>query len=277
MPVVRANSIEIYYEVQGTGEPLVLIPYLAADQACYAFQVAEYAKRFTCYTVDLRGAGLSAKPEGTYTTELFADDIAAFMQAAGIPAAHVSGLSLGAATGMWLAAKYPSLVKTLSLHSGWTVTDPYVRVVVEGWRTMARALGSVTEMIIQGIFPWCFTPEMYASRPEYVDALAEFVRGRPIPPVDVFLRQSDAVLSHDATAILGQIQAPTQVTFGRHDAVTSTRFAAPLTEAIKDTELVVFEDCAHAPIYENVEEFNARTLAFLMRHSRLEASGRGKP
>jgi pimeloyl-ACP methyl ester carboxylesterase len=142
---------------------------------------------------------------------------------------------------------------------------------------MARALGSVTEMIIQGIFPWCFTPEMYASRPEYVDALAEFVRGRPIPPVDVFLRQSDAVLSHDATAILGQIQAPTQVTFGRHDAVTSTRFAAPLTEAIKDTELVVFEDCAHAPIYENVEEFNARTLAFLMRHSRLEASGRGKP
>jgi pimeloyl-ACP methyl ester carboxylesterase len=93
MPVVRANSIDIYYEVQGTGEPLVLIPYLAVDQACYAFQVAEYAKQFTCYTVDLRGAGLSGKPEGAYTTELLADDIAAFMQAAGIPAAHVSGLS----------------------------------------------------------------------------------------------------------------------------------------------------------------------------------------
>src|ERR1700756_4267128 len=140
VPHVRANSIEIYYEVQGTGEPLVLIPYLAADQACYAFQVAEYAKRFTCYTGALRGAGLSAKPEGTYTTELFADDIAAFMQAAGIPAAHVSGLSLGAATGMWLAAKYPSLVKTLSLHSGWTATDPYLEGGVGSWQTMAQAL-----------------------------------------------------------------------------------------------------------------------------------------
>ena len=62
MPYVRANDIEVYYEVQGEGEPLVLIPYLAADQACYAFQVADYAKRFTCYTVDLRGAGLSGKP-----------------------------------------------------------------------------------------------------------------------------------------------------------------------------------------------------------------------
>ncbi|MGH9099056.1 MAG: alpha/beta fold hydrolase [Acidimicrobiales bacterium] len=264
---MRANNIDIYYEVQGQGEPLVLIPYLAADQACYAFQVADYAGQFTCYTVDLRGAGLSGKPEGTYTTELLADDIAAFMSAVGISSAHVAGLSLGAATGMWLAAKYPPLVKTLSLHSGWTATDPYLRVVVESWRTMAKALDSVTEVVIRGIFPWCFTPELYAARPEYVDSLADFVRGRPMPPVDAFLRQSGAVLSHDASEVLGLIQAPAQVTFGRHDAATSTRFAGPLTEAIKDSELVVFEDCAHAPIYQNVEEFNAKTLAFLSRHS----------
>jgi pimeloyl-ACP methyl ester carboxylesterase len=267
MPAVQANNIEMYYEVQGEGEPLVLIPYLAADQACYAFQVADYARHFTCYTVDLRGAGLSGKPAGTYTTELFADDIAAFMAAAGIDRAHVSGLSLGAATGMWLAAKYPSLVKSLSLHSAWPATDPYLRVVVETWRTMANGLADVTEMVIQGIFPWCFTPELYAAKPEYIESLADFVRGRPMPPVDAFMRQSGAVLSHDAAGVLGQIEAPTQITFGRHDAVTSTRFAGPLTEAIKDSELVVFEDCAHAPIYENVAGFNARTLEFLTRHS----------
>jgi pimeloyl-ACP methyl ester carboxylesterase len=267
MPAVQANNIEIYYEVQGEGEPLLLIPYLAADQACYAFQVADYASQFTCYTVDLRGAGLSGKPDGTYTTELLADDIAAFMTAAGIDRAHVSGLSLGAATGMWLAAKYPSLVKSLSLHSAWNATDPYLRVVVEAWRTIATGLGSVTDMVIQGIFPWCFTPELYSAKPDYIDSLADFVRGRPMPPVDAFLRQSEAVLSHDATGVLGQIEAPTQITFGRHDAVTSTRFAGPLTEAIKDSELVVFEDCSHAPIYENVAEFNARTLEFLTRHS----------
>src|SRR5579863_634444 len=104
MPVVQANGIDINYEVQGTGEPIVLIPYLAADQACYAFQVAEYAKQYTCYSVDLRGAGLSGKPDGEYTTELLADDVAAFMQAVGLRRAHVFGLSLGAAAGMWLAA-----------------------------------------------------------------------------------------------------------------------------------------------------------------------------
>jgi 3-oxoadipate enol-lactonase len=267
MPAVQANGIDIYYEVQGEGEPMVLIPYLAADQACYAFQVAEYAKHYTCFSVDLRGAGLSGKPDGVYTTELLAADIAAFMQAADIEQAHIFGLSLGAAIGMWLAARHPEKVKTLSLHSGWTASDPFLRTVVESWQIIAQALASVPEMIIQGIFPWCFTPEMYAARPEYVDALAEFVRGRPVSPVDAFIRQSGAVLAHDATAALGSIQAPTLITFGRHDLVTSTRFAAPLSEGIADSEVLVFEDCSHAPIYENVEEFNAQTLAFLQRHS----------
>jgi 3-oxoadipate enol-lactonase len=266
VPIVEANGIEINYEVEGEGEPMVLIPYLAADQACYAFQVAEYAKHFTCYSVDLRGAGLSGKPDGIYTTELFADDVAAFMEAAGIGRAHVFGLSLGAAAGLWLAAKYPERVKSLSLHSAWTASDPFLRAVVEGWQIIAQALASVPEMIVQGIFPWCFTPELYAARPEYIDSLGEFVRSRPMPPVDAFIRQSGAVLAHDATSALGSVRAPTLITFGRHDMVTSTRFAAPLSEGIADSEVLVFEDCAHAPIYEDVEGFNAQTLAFLQRH-----------
>jgi pimeloyl-ACP methyl ester carboxylesterase len=267
MPTVQANGIEINYDVQGEGEPMVLIPYLAADQACYAFQVADYAKHYTCYSVDLRGAGLSSKPEGVYTTELLADDVAAFMQAAGVGRAHIFGGSLGASAGTWLAAKYPEQVKTLQLHSAWDKTDPFLRVIVELWRIMAQGLDSVTEMVIAGIFPFCFTPEMYAARPDYVDALAKFVRGRPMPPVDAFMRQSEAVLTHDATAILGSVQVPTLITYGRGDIVTSTRFAAPLTEGIANTELMVFEDCAHAAIYEDVEGFNRQTLDFLQRYS----------
>src|SRR5712671_2845246 len=106
MPKVQVNELTMNYDQQGSGEPLVLIPYLAADYACYAFQVADYSKHFTCISVDLRGTGESDKPGGVYSTEMFADDVAALMQAIGIHKAHISGLSLGAATGMWLAGKY---------------------------------------------------------------------------------------------------------------------------------------------------------------------------
>ena len=266
MPRIRANSITINYDQQGAGEPLVLIPYLAADHACYAFQVAEYAKQFTCISLDLRGTGESDKPEGAYSTELLADDVAAFMEAARIRKAHVSGLSLGAAVGMWLAAKYPDKVQSLSLHSGWPKTDAFQRTIVEGWQVMANALG-VPDMIIRAIFPWCFTPELYAAKPDFIDSLAAFVRSRPAQSVADFIQQSAAVITHDVEAQLGRISAPTQITFGRHDQLTSTRFADRLKSGIRNSELLIFERTSHAPLYENVEEFNQKTLAFLQRYS----------
>jgi len=272
MPKVKANDVTINYEQQGNGEPLILIPYLTADHACYAFQVAEYAKQFTCISLDLRGTGGSDIPDGTYSTETLADDVAAFMRAIGISKAHVAGLSLGAAIGMWLAAKYPDTVTSLSLHSAWPKTDPYLKAVVEALQVMAKAMKSVPEMAIVGLFPWCLTPELYAAKPEYVQSLAAFVRSRPAQSLASFLQQSDAVIAHDAEAQLVRITAPTLITFGRHDAATSTRFADPLQRRIRNSEVVIFEGCSHAPIYESVEEFNQKTMSFLQRQRRSAAS-----
>ena len=176
MPKVKANNITLHYEQQGSGDPLVLIPYLAADNACYAFQVAEYSKHFTCISLDLRGTGESDKPNGSYSTEDLADDVAALMQALGIQRAHVSGLSLGAAIGMWLAAKHPEMVKSLSLHSAWPKSDAYLKNIIQILQVAAKGMGNVAEMVILCLFPWCFTPELYAAKPDYIQNLAAFVR-----------------------------------------------------------------------------------------------------
>ena len=267
MPKIKANNLTLNYEQQGSGEPLILIPYLAADHACYAFQVAEYARHFTCISLDLRGTGESDDPEDAYTTEDLAEDVAAFMKALGVTKAHVAGLSLGAVTGMWLAAKHPELVKSLSLHSPWPKTDPFAEAVVKSWQVTANALHSVREMIILALFPWCLTPELYAAKPDYIHSLAEFVRSRPAQSIDSFIRQSNAVIAHDLTKEMNRITAPTLITFGNRDVVTSTRFLDPLQRAIRNSEAVIFEGCSHAPIYEKVDEFNAKTLAFLRRHA----------
>lgn len=266
MPKIKANGITMNYDQQGSGEPMILIPYLAADHACYAFQVAEYSKHFSCISLDLRGTGETDKTDGPYSTEDLADDVAAFMQALGISRAHVSGLSLGAAIGMWLAAKYAQSVASLSLHSAWPKTDPYLKTVVESFQQTARGMGDVAEFLILALFPWCLTPELYAANPDYIQQLAAFVRSRPPQSVESFIQQSNAVISHDAEAQLSRIAAPTLITFGRHDAATSTRFADRLQRGIRNSELLIFEACSHAPIYEKVQEFNQKTLAFLQKH-----------
>ena len=74
------------------------------------------------------------------------------------------------------------------------------------------------------------------------------------------------MIAHDALAQLARIEAPTQITFGRHDLVCSPRFADAMKNGIRRASSLVFETCAHAAIYESVAEFNERTLHFLKRH-----------
>src|SRR5918911_1931734 len=265
MPQVDIDGVMINYDVQGQGEPLLLIPYTSADHACYAFQLPSYTEHFSCIAIDLPGSGESDKPPGPYSTDGHADQVAAFLGAIGIERAHVAGMSFGAAVGIHLAARHPRRVRSLSLHSGWHASDDYLKIVVEQWRTLASTLPTVADVVSQAIFPWCFTPEMYVDRPEFVDTLVDFVRGRPAQPVDAFLAQTEAVLAHDASAALGDVDVPTLITHGARDLVCSTRFAAPLKSGIGGAEPLGFYHPSHAGLHQDPETFNRTTLDFLLR------------
>ena len=75
----------------------------------------------------------------------------------------------------------PARVRSLSLHSAWATTDPFLRALLESWMALARGVPAVADAVILGIFPWCFTPEMYVERPDFIAGLEDFVRGRPGP------------------------------------------------------------------------------------------------
>jgi 3-oxoadipate enol-lactonase len=265
MPQVDVDGLTINYDVQGEGETLLLIPYTSADHACYAFQLPAYTQHFRCVAIDLPGSGQSDTPAGPYSTEGYADQVASFLGAIGVEQAHVAGMSLGAAVAMHLGARHPGRVRSLSLHSGWDTSDAYLKTVVGQWRTLASTLPTVADVVVDGIFPWCFTPEMYVERPEFVDTLVEFVRGRPAQTAEGFLAQLDAVVAHDASPVLAAIRAPTLITFGGRDLVCSTRFAGRLHGGIAGSELVVLEHLSHAGMHEDPEAFNRATLDFLLR------------
>ena len=264
MPRAEVPGASIHFEQQGRGEPLLLIPCLASDNACWAFQVPAYSEHFTCISVDLPGCGESPAPDGRPSTERQADELVALLDDLGVESAHVAGVSLGAAVGMQLAARHPGRVRSLSLHSAWHVTDAFMRACMASWRTQARAAPSIADFVVEGIFPWVFTPEMYAERPEVLAQFGEIVHTRPAQSLAGFTAQSQSVVDHDASAVLGDIAAPTLVTFGARDLLTSTRFAPPLLEGIADARLVVFDHLSHAGFNEDPDAFTAATLEFLL-------------
>ena len=117
MPVVRTNSIDLYYEVQGAGTPLVLLAGLGYPGWQWHRMAPLLAQRCQVFTLDNRGVGRSDKPAGPYTASLLAADTVGLLDALGIEQAAIMGHSMGGFIAQALALEYPQRVSKLILAS----------------------------------------------------------------------------------------------------------------------------------------------------------------
>lgn len=107
------NGLEMYYEVQGTGEPLVLLhgAYMTID--AMGELVPGLAETRQMIAVEQQGHGRTADIDRPITYEQMADDTAALLRHLGIGQADVFGFSMGGGIALQLAIRYPSLVRKL--------------------------------------------------------------------------------------------------------------------------------------------------------------------
>lgn len=110
-------DVQLYYEECGQGEPLILLHEKAVDCRMWDPVFYTLSKKFRVIRYDLRGYGKSGKPEVGYGY-LCADDLKNFMDAMGIPKAHLAGLSLGGMTVTEFIALYPQKVLSATISSG---------------------------------------------------------------------------------------------------------------------------------------------------------------
>src|SRR2546427_8353077 len=95
MLYVRVNDIQMYYEMHGDGEPLVVILGLGTDVSEWDGIIRWLAEKYKVLAFDNRGAGRTDKPDIPYSIEMMADDTAGLLQALGIKQAKVLRISLG--------------------------------------------------------------------------------------------------------------------------------------------------------------------------------------
>ena len=115
MPKARVKEIDIYYEVHGQGEPLILIMGLAGGHGAWFFQTRAFKKYYRVITLDNRGVGKTDKPSGPYTVKMMADDTVGLMDYLGVDKAHLLGVSLGSMIAQEIAISYPERVRKLIL------------------------------------------------------------------------------------------------------------------------------------------------------------------
>ncbi|HJU09381.1 MAG TPA: alpha/beta hydrolase [Candidatus Binataceae bacterium] len=262
MERARINGVEIAYELQGSGAPLVMIHGAQGDQTMFNNIASRVADHYRVLTFDQRGSGLSEKPHTPYTIALLADDTAALMDHVGFPVAHVLGVSMGGTIAQELALRHPAKVRSLILGCTTAGGPKAVRI---GGGAFAAAY-STKEMSAEergrALALAAFTKGYVDQHPEIIRTMVEARRQRPLDPVALEQRMK-AVLSHDAYERLAQIACPTLVITGKDDALVAWQNSQLIADRIPGSRLVVLEPAGHCFWLEQPQQSYDAFLNFL--------------
>jgi pimeloyl-ACP methyl ester carboxylesterase len=263
MGTVEANGREIYCEVHGNGEPLLLIAGFACDHTVWGLVLPALAKRFRVVVFDSRGMGRTAGPSPASTLEM-ADDAVAVLDALETGPAHVAGHSMGGMIAQQLALAHPQHVRTLTLVSACAQVGPRAQAVV----VSAAELAELVEPVVaaRAALPWMYSDAFFAT-PGVAEQTIKQMLANPFPPtVEGISRQSEAICAFDTSARLREIRCPTLVIAGREDILFPIEFARQLADGIPGAELVVLEHTAHLLVIESPDAVTAAMLEFLSKH-----------
>jgi pimeloyl-ACP methyl ester carboxylesterase len=272
MPHAGVNGQNLYYEVHGEGEPLVIVMGLSADLLAWALQIPEWSKHYRVIAIENRDVGRSSYADGPYEIEDMADDTLALADELGLDDFHLLGLSMGGAISQRVALKAPERVRSLTLCVTWGGAGPYG---AEKSRLMgAQAQRMTREEHIENLMLVTMSEGFYANA-EGVKWLRNLMLANPHPQkVEGFVRQLDACGRHEVRDRLGEIATPTHVIGAEHDVLVSPWKSTELAELIPGAELTMLERAPHAVNIEAAEGFNDAVLGFLSRQASETSSAR---
>jgi 3-oxoadipate enol-lactonase len=262
MPTAKVNGVNLYYELAGTGLPLVLVHGLQGDSTTFGQLPQVLARHFTVLTFDQRGSGLSEKPAGPLSTDLLADDTAALVRHLNLDPAAVFGTSMGGQVAQAVALRHPALVLRLILGCT-TPGGPHAVPVRRDALDFAYTMEPLSaEERARRLAEVAFSPVWLAEHPEVVGALVQARRERPLD-LDALSRRLEAFLVHDTFDALPGLRAPTLVVTGSPDALIPEANSRLLAEHLPQASLTILQPAGHLFWIERPEETIEALVGFL--------------
>ena len=280
MPYYPAGGLRLYYEdhdAARAGSPLVLLHGFGTHGGAWSDTVEVYRQFFRVLVPDMRGCGRSEASAPGFTTSALADDIVALLDALAIPRAHFAGWSLGGAVGLALALHHPDRVSTLSLHSTFAGGRTEYQ---KNWIAMRRQiiLSGNRELDLATRIIGFFSPEFVNEHPERIEEFRRRELANPYPGTEPGLTgQNMAAQQHDVRDRLEHIRVPTLITVGSADRTTMPSASRFMHERIRGSELVVFDNAGHFPMFQVRDEFASVSLGFLLKHDIAAATTAAHP
>ncbi len=270
MPISTANGIDLNYVESGSGPQAVVFAHgLLLDHHMFEAQRRALDGRYRVIAYDHRGQGDSAPASGGYDMDSLTEDAVDLIRGTGSVPCHFIGLSMGGFVGMRLAARYPELVRSLTLLNTSAMPDPWLkRMRFRAMQALVSVFGPapLLPQVLPVMFGRSFRNDP-ARRPElerwihHVRSLPRRITG---PVGGVIGRKS-------VQDELKYIRCPTLVLTGDEDNTTPPAEAERIVGHIAGARLVKLTGCGHTSTIEAPDAVNHTISEFLASVDAIEA------
>ena len=274
MAIANVNGVEIYYETQGSGEPVLLVP--PSWWPCATWNVVVVpilSRRYRTIIYDGRGTGRSGKPKDDYTVRQFAADGIELLKQLGITRCHAVGFAIGGQIVQAMAIERPDLIASLTIAA----TGPGSRRLDGTPREVGpEALQDIEKIGFEKYIRthidndhMAYNPDYYRDHREVAASLAEALWSGQ-STVEHYHIHEQARLSWDTLAEAPKVKVPTLVLCGADDGVerrgsTPAATAKMLAPLIPGAELALIPKTRHMTFWDGDGALIA-LQGFLARH-----------
>jgi len=260
MERLRSDDAEIFYEIRGSGPPVVLLHPFPCDHEFWNPVAAALDSRYRLILPDLRGHGDSEIGEGPALMQKHAGDVARVLDAAGIGKAEFVGCSIGGYILFEFWRRFRARVRSLALCDTRPQAD-----TAEGRANRLRAAAGVmergTEPFIESMIPKLMGRTAVATRPDLVDGARAMMRKMSAEDISLVLR--GMAERPDSVADLKSINVPTLIVIGEEDVLSTVADGELMRQNIAGSQLKVIPKAGHYAPWEQPEAVGMVLRQFL--------------
>ncbi len=267
---IGVDGINVCYEVEGEGEPMLLVHGMGFGRRAWAGVIAGAARSFRVYAPDLPGFGGSDAPDIPYSVPFYMELLNKLMHQLGLERAIVAGTSMGGAVAASLAASHPDKVGRLVLVAPAGLTPPegeFVRpsrlMDAEYW-----LLAHNKDHFLSAL------QDLFYDRKKLTDKMADEAWAEMRRPEHrrALLRNAQYLAKPDPDfpELVASIEAPTLIVWGEQDKIVPAADAEKFAKLIQRSEVRYFPLCGHAVPAEQGGKLTDVVLEFLGKEVRYE-------
>lgn len=269
MASVNVDGVNIYYEVQGQGDPLVMIQGYGHYSLQWGQLPGEFAKQYRVILIDNRGTGRSDKLDAPITVPVMAGDILGVLDDLSIRKANIFGVSMGGLISQRFAINHPERVINLILGCTTPGGSHHIPPDIDGLRLLfdIEYLKTMTpEQRTMEIFRFMCSEEYIAANPEAYKYYHRVTIEHPTPGY-IFRRQAEAIKQEDTWEGLAGIGVPIMFITGTSDKIVPYKNSELMNKQVQGSEIILLQDKRHGFFIEAMESTREFINSFIKRHT----------